>query len=149
LLSFRAIRRTVLTVALAITWLAAGTARSAGPAVAITASRAQTLPQCEDGIDNDGDGLVDHPSDPGCAGTSSNLENPACQDGIDNDGDGKTDFDGGASAHGGVAVGPPDAECSAAARRSERVSCGLGVELVFVLPLLLWQHRRRAARSGL
>lgn len=32
------------------------------------------LPECLDGIDNDGDGLVDYPADPGCAGPSDNNE---------------------------------------------------------------------------
>ena len=30
--------------------------------------------ECEDGIDNDGDGLVDYPSDPGCTSASDNDE---------------------------------------------------------------------------
>ncbi len=65
-------------------------------------------PQCSDGIDNDGDGLIDE-NDPGCH-TDGNKNNPGsydpedndetdpvnttaqCKDGIDNDGDGKTDF---------------------------------------------------------
>ena len=33
-----------------------------------------TLRECEDGIDNDGDGLVDYPSDPGCTSASDNDE---------------------------------------------------------------------------
>ena len=63
------------------------------------------LPQCMDGIDNDGDGLIDA-ADPGCHtdGNASNSAsydplgaseaNPqiyACDDGIDNDGDGLVD----------------------------------------------------------
>lgn len=55
-----------------------------------------TDPQCSDGIDNDGDGLIDHPDDPGCDSTSDNDETDPvatqCSDGIDNDGDGLTDF---------------------------------------------------------
>ncbi len=64
--------------------------------------------QCSDGIDNDGDGLIDS-ADPGCH-NDFNANNPAsydssisheynvitktyqCSDGIDNDGDGKIDF---------------------------------------------------------
>ncbi|MEN9582847.1 MAG: hypothetical protein RL641_801, partial [Candidatus Parcubacteria bacterium] len=53
---------------------------------------------CNDGIDNDGDGLVDQ-ADPGCTSATDNNEynyvpTPvvyACNDGIDNDGDGLTD----------------------------------------------------------
>jgi len=52
--------------------------------------------ECNDGIDNDGDGLIDYPLDPGCADLYDTSEGtsalPACSDGIDNDGDGKVDF---------------------------------------------------------
>jgi thermitase len=54
------------------------------------------LPDCGDGIDNDGDGLSDHPEDPGCDDEGDASERSAllvCDDGIDNDGDGGTDFD--------------------------------------------------------
>jgi hypothetical protein len=51
---------------------------------------------CFDGVDNDSDGKIDFPDDPGC---SSNLDDdetdiifPACSDNTDNDGDGKIDF---------------------------------------------------------
>ncbi len=55
--------------------------------------------QCNDGIDNDGDGLTDFPADPGCTDVNDNDEFNAppqqdaqCNDGLDNDGDGLTDF---------------------------------------------------------
>lgn len=53
---------------------------------------------CSDGIDNDGDGRIDYPADPGCvspddADEQDPLPPPAaCQDGLDNDGDGRVDF---------------------------------------------------------
>ena len=55
-----------------------------------------TIPQCEDGKDNDGDGLIDE-RDPGC--DADNTEAPDnrpkpvsdCNDGRDNDGDGLVD----------------------------------------------------------
>jgi len=50
---------------------------------------------CEDGIDNDGDGLTDHPDDPGCEGTSDSSEHSpllVCDDGDDNDGDSLIDY---------------------------------------------------------
>ncbi len=62
------------------------------------------LPQCSDGIDNDGDGWTDFPYDPGCEDPWDDSEEdrepydytgidlPACWDGIDHDGDGLTDF---------------------------------------------------------
>jgi len=49
-------------------------------------------PQCSDQIDNDGDGLIDFPADPGCRAASTNIENPECNDGISNDADGLIDF---------------------------------------------------------
>ena len=60
---------------------------------------AATPPECSDGEDNDGDGKVDHPDDPGCDSPEDDSEidapaPPECSDGIDNDGDGKIDFTG-------------------------------------------------------
>ncbi len=53
-------------------------------------------PQCSDGIDNDGDGLIDFPDDPGCTSpdddSEDSLPSPQCSDGRDNDGDGKIDY---------------------------------------------------------
>ena len=65
--------------------------------------------QCSDGIDNDGDGFTDFPSDPGCSSGSDNDEFNVlaqCSDGIDNDGDGFTDF-------------PSDPGCSSATDNDE------------------------------
>jgi len=61
---------------------------------------------CSDGIDNDGDGQVDFPAEPGCATACDTNESdpfwpPACADAVDNDGDGDPDH-------------PTDAECRAA-----------------------------------
>jgi len=55
------------------------------------------LPACSDGIDNDDDGLVDYPADPGCDGSEDNDETdvevlPQCSDDIDNDNDGLIDY---------------------------------------------------------
>jgi hypothetical protein len=54
--------------------------------------------ECEDGVDNDGDGRVDYdPGGPlddwGCRSANDNTEspNPECSDSIDNDSDGKID----------------------------------------------------------
>jgi len=53
-------------------------------------------PLCNDGIDNDGDGLTDFAGgDPGCSDANDASEKTAslpCDDGIDNDLDGKIDF---------------------------------------------------------
>jgi hypothetical protein len=101
-------------------------------------------PRCSDGFDDDGDGLVDHPQDPGCVSPDSEIEAPRCQDGIDNDGDGTIDFDGGASANGGVALAPADSACGSAWIDRERLKgCGLGAELALLLPALAGLRRRR------
>ncbi len=96
------------------------------------------LPVCNDGIDNDSDGLTDFPDDPGCERYASDIENPPCDDGIDNDLDSLTDFGadpGCASGHAslenpqcddgsdndldGLADFANDLECSSASDDSE------------------------------
>jgi hypothetical protein len=67
----------------------------AAPSLARPRGIAKGVPQCGDGIDNDGDGLIDLGQDPGCTSPSDNseLNNLAqCSDGVDNDGDGLVDF---------------------------------------------------------
>ena len=58
-------------------------------------------PACADNRDNDGDGKIDFPNDPGCPVPQADDEGdpcpdgaacPQCGDGKDNDGNGKTDF---------------------------------------------------------
>jgi hypothetical protein len=72
-------------------------------------------PMCSDGVDDDGDGKLDFPDDPGCTGPDDNDETddcpsgpncPACANGIDDDGDGFTDY-------------PADPGCSSAATNTE------------------------------
>ena len=58
-------------------------------------SSCPATPQCRDGIDNDGDGATDYPSDFSCSNGDDNdetLPKPQCQDEIDNDGDGLVDY---------------------------------------------------------
>lgn len=43
-----------------------------------------TMPQCSDGVDNDGDGRIDFPNDPDCDNAQDNSEFPECSDGVDN-----------------------------------------------------------------
>ena len=54
-------------------------------------------PLCSNGADDDADGQIDYPADPGCAAVDDNDETdpamPACSDGADNDGDGAIDGD--------------------------------------------------------
>lgn len=67
---------------------------------------------CADTTDNDGDGQIDYPNDPGCAAADDGDEtDPAvCSDGKDNDGDGLIDF-------------PSDKGCSAADDGDETDPC--------------------------
>jgi hypothetical protein len=69
---------------------------------------------CSDGVDNDGDGMIDYPDDLGCESPASNTEEglvkPACDDHRDNDGDGKTDY-------------PADPGCPVAQADSEIDDC--------------------------
>jgi len=107
---------------------------------------------CDDGISNDGDGLVDFRvgglGDPGCSSPTAPRENPLCQNGLDDDGDGKIDFDGGASANGGVALAPPDPQCTTPYREQEKSNCGLGGELPLAFFALHRLLRRRRGRAG-
>jgi MYXO-CTERM domain-containing protein len=51
-------------------------------------------PVCNDGSDQDHDGVADFPFDPGCDAPTDPSERgaPICDDGVDQDGDGRTDF---------------------------------------------------------
>ena len=76
---------------------------------------------CHDGIDNDGDGAIDHPADADCDNPHDETEEsltgpsspPACSDGIDNDADGAADYPADpdcASADDPSEAGPPPCE---------------------------------------
>jgi spore coat protein A len=88
-----------------------------------------TTPACQDGIDNDGDGLIDFAGgDPGCESASDLGERAphrVCDDGIDNDGDGLRDFtpDGDGD---GIADPPGDPGCRIAASNLEDPQCSDG-----------------------
>ncbi len=72
---------------------------------------------CDDAVDNDGDGLADFPDDPGCADELDLSErNPLiqCDDGADNDGDGLSDF-------------PDDPGCASPASNTESPQCQNGI----------------------
>jgi hypothetical protein len=102
---------------------------------------------CDDGADNDGDGFSDFPDDPGCRDGAHPTENPQCQDGVNNDGQVGIDFDGGASRNGGVALDVPDPQCTSAWKDREAPSCGLGAELLLLVPLLARSGRFPTLRS--
>ncbi|MEO0600540.1 MAG: hypothetical protein AAF211_03835 [Myxococcota bacterium] len=66
---------------------------------------------CRDGVDNDGDGLIDFPEEPGCETACDPNEAdpptpPVCANGADDDGDGLSDY-------------PADPECGGASYRYE------------------------------
>lgn len=67
---------------------------STGPSVCSNVDPGHAVTICSDGLDNDGDGKVDFPADPGCTSIEDQDETdpPICSDGLDNDGDGKVDF---------------------------------------------------------
>lgn len=102
---------------------------------------------CDDGVDNDADGLVDFPADPGCGGLLW-TEAPACDDDRDNDGDGRVDWDGGEQG----AQAEPGCVAAPWRDRESEARCGVGLELSLLLPLVagLGQRarRRRASRGG-
>ncbi|MEZ4431020.1 MAG: hypothetical protein R3F65_01315 [bacterium] len=75
---------------------------------------------CDNGADDDGDGLTDFPADPGCAAASDPDEAdpavlPACANGVDDDGDGVVDW-------------PDDPSCLFAADPAEEPDCADGVD---------------------
>ena len=83
-------------------------------AAALVPSGALAEPaDCNDAVDNDADGLIDYPHDPGCSEITDNSELdpvPECRDGIDNDGDGAADF-------------PEDVSCASADDATEHATC--------------------------
>ncbi|HUH02081.1 MAG TPA: hypothetical protein VML75_08785, partial [Kofleriaceae bacterium] len=86
---------------------------------------------CNDGIDNDNDGLIDFPNDPGCTNPSDNDESdtcpgagcPQCGNGLDDDNDGLIDYGTGPSA---------DPGCVSAADDNEIDECKPGVPLTLL-----------------
>lgn len=74
-------------------------------------------PACSNGKDDDGDGKVDYPADPGCSSATDTDETdpappaPACSNGKDDDGDGKIDY-------------PADPGCTSATDTDETDSGG-------------------------
>jgi len=87
-----------------------------------------TLAQCSDGVDNDSDGIIDFPEEPGCEGPLDHDETdscpgvgcPECADGVDNDTDGFVDW-------------PEDLGCDGAGDPSELDECVSGL-LLSTLP---------------
>lgn len=60
----------------------------------LAASYVEAAIECDDDVDNDGDGYTDYPLDAGCSSATDSSEqdvSKACDDGADNDGDGSVD----------------------------------------------------------
>jgi hypothetical protein len=77
---------------------------------------------CNDGLDNDGDGIADFPNDPGCSSVTDDDEAdgcpggancPVCSNGLDDDNDGYVDY-------------PDDTECASASGDSESCAASEG-----------------------
>jgi uncharacterized membrane protein len=102
---------------------------------------------CNDGVDGDGDLLVDFPADPQCTSPGDRSEEADCSDGLDNDGDGQTDFAADADCTSGSDLSelpdcsndfdddgdgqldyPADSGCRTAASQSEEPQCDDGVD---------------------
>ncbi|MCX5743153.1 MAG: PPC domain-containing protein [Proteobacteria bacterium] len=91
---------------------------AANPCTGTVGARICALAVCNDGISNDGDGLIDYPNDPGCTSPDDPDETddcpsgpncPQCKNGVDDDGTGGTDY-------------PNDPDCTSAADNSELLS---------------------------
>jgi hypothetical protein len=98
--------------------LAASGAISCGPNHACIGGVCTGNLACNNNVDDDGDGDIDYPEDPGCGSTTDTDEVddcpagpncPACANGMDDDGDGQTDY-------------PADVDCDAAGGLVEQ--CG-------------------------
>ncbi|MDO8469695.1 MAG: cohesin domain-containing protein [bacterium] len=116
----------------------------AAPFVAVRADETTTtitvrLAQCADGVDNNGDGLIDYPADPDCTSALDDDESgtapvvSACADSADNDGDLLIDY-------------PADPGCESATDTDERntvtlVVPGGGPPVTIYIPSLLQEPR--------
>jgi hypothetical protein len=90
----------------------------AAPHVMAVATWQPTVASCADGLDNDRDGLVDHPADPGCSAAGDGSENEAslpCDDRVDGDGDGAADH-------------PRDPGCASPSSPRENPQCQDGID---------------------
>jgi hypothetical protein len=78
----------------------------------VTGTTCAPVPQCQDGIDNDGDGKIDFGGpngDPECKSLDDDSEAPECSNAKDDDGDGKIDRqDPGCYSNGNIRTGRYD-----------------------------------------
>jgi len=101
-------------------------------------------PVCSDGLDNDGDGFTDFPEDTGCFNATGTTEMPLCDDGFDNDLDGDVDLDDGACGRAWENVEHTAIPSQDLVAES---LCGLGAEIIFIFPPLIWLRQRRCGRA--
>ena len=111
------------------------------------------LPLCDDGIDNDQDGVVDFlGGDPGCSSALDDSEKSTtyeCDDGIDNDGDGLIDYraiDFGAGDP--YADRDPGCDSQGAVGTSEVPEPGASAMLIAGVTLLSALRRRRSRATA-
>jgi hypothetical protein len=123
--------------------------------------------ECQNGNDDDDDGLADHPEDPGCDSADDPSERYAgfpCDNGLDDDGDGSADADdpgcpapnaspedpqcdNGVDDNGDGTVDWLDPNCQASWPYWEATPpCGLGAELVLLVALLSRHSFSKRAR---
>jgi hypothetical protein len=86
------------------------------------------ITECNDGIDNDGDGDIDL-LDAACPSPDWDREFAQCNDGLDNDNDGDIDL--------------ADAQCKTPWTNRESSTCGIGFEIALLLPPIMALRRRR------
>jgi len=130
---------------------------------------AQGIPACEDGIDNDGDGLIDYPADPGCLSPDGTTEvNSPLDAGLDSGmgvGDGGTEPpDGGTlfdlsmlpAQGGGAATAGTESQAGAQLPPASH-TCGFAttgggasaiVLILGVLAVAIWRRAHGAPRRG-
>ena len=145
------------------------TANAPGEVTVLMNLSAPLVPNCRDGIDNDGDGFTDFVGDdPGCDGADDPYERSGalpCDNGLDDDGDGLPDLrdpgcavphgdredpqcDDGVDNDGDGATDFEDSNWSAIWPYWESAACGCGAELALLLPPILWLHRRRRGSTA-
>ncbi len=94
---------------------------------------------CDDGADNDGDGAIDYPDDPGCNWAGDVSEEFDCSDGLDNDWDGAIDY-------------PNDPDCVSPNARREEISPAVPAASAWsrgaILAVLLASGTRIVRRLG-
>jgi hypothetical protein len=90
---------------------------------------ASSIPACDNGIDDDRDGLADL-ADPGCSDATDPSERAPslpCDDGLDDDGDGRADFDADTFADPAFVAGYGDPACHDPGWPRENAQCQNGV----------------------